>query len=45
MKKAVVYGAVLIAIYLLVVNSTGSGVVINDSTGAATGVIKALQGR
>ena len=45
MKKAVFYGAVLIGAYVLVVNFTGSGQVINGATSGATSVIKALQGR
>ena len=45
MKKALVIGGTLIGIYLLVVYSSGSGTVINDSTAGATGIIKAFQGR
>ena len=45
MKKAVFYGVVLIGIYLVAVNATGSGTVITAGTGGATNVIKALQGR
>ena len=45
MKKALVIGGALIAVYLLVANSSGAGTVINDSTKGATNVITALQGR
>lgn len=45
MKKFLVIGGGLIAIYILVVNGTGSGTVIKDSTSGATSVIKAFQGR
>jgi len=45
MKKALVIGGALIAVYLVVVNATGSGTVIKDSTSGATSVIKAFQGR
>jgi hypothetical protein len=45
LKKVLVYGGGLIALYILVANSTGSGVLLQDSTAGATGVITALQGR
>jgi hypothetical protein len=45
MKKALVIGGTLIGIYLVVVYSTGSGVVINDATSGATSLVKAFQGR
>jgi hypothetical protein len=45
MKKALFYGAVLIGIYVAAVNATGSGTIITASTGGATNVVKALQGR
>jgi hypothetical protein len=45
MKKALFYGTVLIGTYLVVVNFTGSGTVINDSTAGASNVIAAFQGR
>jgi hypothetical protein len=45
MKKALVIGGGLIAVYLIVVNATGSGTVIKDSTSGATSVIQAFQGR
>jgi hypothetical protein len=44
-KKAIFYGAVLIGIYVLAVNATGSGTVITGATNGATNVVKALQGR
>jgi hypothetical protein len=45
MKKGLFYGTVLIAIYLGVVYSTGSGTIITDGTAGATNVIAAFQGR
>lgn len=45
MKKALLYGGVLIGIYILVANQTGTGTLLTDSTAGATGVITALQGR
>jgi hypothetical protein len=39
------YSAVLIAIYLGVAYSTGSGTLINSGTSFATSVVKAFQGR
>lgn len=45
MRKALLYGGVLIGLYILVANTTGTGTLINDSTSGATGVIKSLQGR
>lgn len=45
MKKALVIGGGLIALFLLVNNATGSGTLITDGTTGATGVIKAFQGR
>jgi hypothetical protein len=44
-KKAVFYGVVLIGIYVLATNATGSGTIITSATGGATNVIAALQGR
>lgn len=45
MKKALTYGAGLIALYLLVEYSTGTGTLLkNGASGTAT-VVKALQGR
>jgi hypothetical protein len=45
MRKALVIGGGLIALYLVVVNYTGSGTVINDSTAGGVNVVKAFQGR
>lgn len=45
MKKALMYGAVLIGIYLVVVNGTNSGTLLVDATNGSTSVIKAFQGR
>lgn len=45
MKKALLYGGVLIGLYILVANQTGTGTLLSDSTKGATGVITALQGR
>lgn len=45
MRKALVIGGGLIALYLLVVNGTGSGTVIKDATSGGVNVIKAFQGR
>ena len=45
MKKALLYGGVLIGIYILVANQTGTGTLLTDTTSGATGVVKALQGR
>jgi len=44
-RKVIIYGGGLIALYILVANSTGSGILLQDSTAGATGVITALQGR
>jgi hypothetical protein len=45
MKKALLYGGVLIGLYILVANQTGTGTLITGTTTGATGVITALQGR
>jgi len=45
MKKVLLYGAILIGGYVLVVNSTGAGTLINDATSGVTGLAKTLQGR
>ncbi len=45
MKKFLVIGGGLIALYILVANGTGSGTLIKDSTAGGTSVIKAFQGR
>lgn len=39
------YSAVLIAVYLGVAYSTGSGALISNATNFATGVVKTFQGR
>ena len=44
-RKALVIGGGLIALYLGVAYSTGSGTLINDSTNGAVGLVKAFQGR
>ena len=44
-RKVVVYTGGLIALYILVANTTGTGTLITDSTKGATGVISTLQGR
>jgi hypothetical protein len=44
-RKALLYGAGLIALYLGVSYATGSGTLITGATNGATGVIKAFQGR
>lgn len=45
MKKALVIGGTLIALYLVVAYTSNAGTLINDSTSGATSVIKAFQGR
>ncbi len=45
MRVALKYGAGLIALYLVVVNFTGSGTFISKSASGATDVVKAFQGR
>lgn len=45
MKKFLVIGGGLIALYLVVANGTNSGTLIKDSTSGATSVIQAFQGR
>lgn len=45
LKKALVIGGGLIALYLVVANGTNSGTLIKDSTSGATSVITAFQGR
>lgn len=39
------YGAGLIAVYLFVNYASGSGALINNTTGGAVNVVKAFQGR
>lgn len=45
MKKLALYGTVLIALYLAVDHSTGSGALLKGGTSLATGTIDAFQGR
>jgi hypothetical protein len=45
MKRALLYGTVLIGTYLVVVNWSGSGTLLTDSSSSAVNVIKAFQGR
>ena len=45
MKRVILYGAVLIGVYLGVYYYTGAGTLITDSTTGATSVVQALQGR
>lgn len=45
MKKALTYGAGLIAIYLVVAHYTGAGKFVTSSGTAVSGVVKTLQGR
>lgn len=45
MKKALTYGAGLIALYLLVDYASGAGTVLSSGGTASVGIIKALQGR
>lgn len=44
-RKMLTYGAGLIALYLLVEYSTGSGKLLSGASSGASTVIKALQGR
>lgn len=45
MRTALTYGTVLIATYLLLAYATGGGTLLTSGGSAATGVIKAFQGR
>lgn len=45
MKKALVYGAGLIALYLVVEHYTGAGVLLDKGSNGGAKVIKTLQGR
>ncbi len=45
MKKALVIGGGLIALYLAVYYASGSGTVLNGASSGAVNVIKAFQGR
>jgi hypothetical protein len=44
-RKLAVYGAGLIALYLLVENATGAGTLLDKSASGSVGIIRALQGR
>jgi hypothetical protein len=45
MKKALTYGAGLIALYLVVYYYTGAGALLTDIKGGVEGTIQAFQGR
>lgn len=45
LKKALTYGAGLIAVYLLVANANGTGTVFSKGGTAVSGLVKTLQGR
>jgi len=45
MKKALTYGAGLIALYLLVEYSTGTGTLLNSGAAGASTLVKTFQGR
>jgi hypothetical protein len=45
MRKALTYGAGLIAIYLVVEHYTGAGTLLTKGAAGSTSIIKALQGR
>lgn len=45
MKRALLYGAVLIGTYLVVANATGAGKFLTSAGSAVVPPIKALQGR
>lgn len=45
MRTFLKYGALLIALYLGVAYSTGSGRLLREGSGGASSVIKAFQGR
>jgi len=44
-RKALLYGAVLIGIYLGVAHATGAGNLLTAGGKAGTGLVKAFQGR
>lgn len=44
-RKALVYGAGLIAVYLVVNNATNAGKLITAGASGSTSVVKTLQGR
>lgn len=45
MRKALVYGAGLIAIYLVVSHATGAGRLLTSAGSAGSGLVKTFQGR
>lgn len=45
MKKALVYGAGLIALYLVVEHYTGAGTLLDKGSSGGVKIIKSLQGR
>lgn len=45
MKKALAYGAGLIALYLGVYYATGAGALLTNASSGSVNVIKAFQGR
>ena len=45
MKKALAYGAGLIALYLVVYYYTGAGTLLKDASGGATNLVQAFQAR
>lgn len=45
MKKALTYGAGLIALYLLVEYSTGTGKLLTEGAAGASTLVKTFQGR
>lgn len=44
-KKILVYGAGLIALYLLVEHASGGGTLLSSGSSGSVSIIKALQGR
>lgn len=44
-RKALMYGAGLIALYLVVVHATGAGTLVKDTTAGGGGLVKAFEGR
>lgn len=45
LRKALLYGATLIGVYLAVSHATAGGQLLNAAGGATTGVVKTFQGR
>lgn len=44
-KRIIIYSAGLIALYLVVVNASGAGTLIKDTTSGGSSVISAFQGK